>query len=85
VSDKKIPVPKWWKNTYFAIAVILFIVGICGLPFVGGENAIRDPGQQPDSGLVIIYWVAAIVMLVNGVISHRATVQHYREQVDGEY
>jgi len=85
VKEKKLPVPKWWKNTYFAIAAVLLVVGICGLPFIGGERAIRDPGQQPDSGLVIIYWVAAVVMLVNGVISHRATVQHYREQVEGDY
>lgn len=70
----------WWKNTYFWFAAILVIVGIIGLPFIGGANAIRDPGQKEEGGLVLIYWGGALVMLINGLISHRQTVMHYEEQ-----
>ena len=80
VSDRPIPKPVWWKNTYFWIAAILFVVGIVGLPFLGGEKAIRDPGQREESGLVLIYWGGALVMLVNGLLSHKHTVQLYEEQ-----
>ena len=81
---KPIPKPVAWKNTYFWIAGILFLVGIVGLPFFGGERAIRDPGQQPESGLVLIYWVAAVVMWLGGVVSHRQTEQLYNEAHDIE-
>ncbi|HRF59620.1 MAG TPA: hypothetical protein PLH94_06855 [Fimbriimonadaceae bacterium] len=82
MSEKPIPQPMWWKNTYFWFAAILLIVGIVGLPFLGGPNAIRDPGQREEGGLVLIYWGGALVMLINGFISHRQTVMHYQEQQD---
>ncbi len=80
MSTKPIPVPKWWKNTYFWIAGILLIVGIIGLPFLGGEKAIRDPGQKDEHFLVLIYFAGAVIMFVNGLISHKQTVIHYEEQ-----
>lgn len=83
VSEKPLPKPAWWKNTYFWIALILFVVGVVGLPFVAGEKAIRDPGQRDEGGLVWIYWGGAVVMLVNGLLSHRQTVLHYQEQQAG--
>ncbi len=73
--------PAWYKNTYFWIALILFIVGIAGL--IGGDHAIRDPGQRKEGGLAFIYFGAAAVMLVNGYISHGQTVQLYNE-TEGE-
>ena len=84
VREKKLPKPVWYKNTYFWIAGILFIIGIVGLPFLAGENAIRDPGQRRESGLVFIYFGGALLMLVNGWLSHRQTVQHYHEALEGE-
>lgn len=75
-----LPKPVWWKNTYFWIAGILVLVSIYGLPFLGGERAIRDPGQADESGLIFIYLGGAVVMLVNGILSHKQTVQHYEEQ-----
>jgi hypothetical protein len=72
--------PLWWKNTYFWLAAILFAVGVWGLPFVGGHEGIRDPGQRDEGGLVLIYWGGALVMLVNGLISHRHTVLMYQER-----
>lgn len=71
--------PKWWKNTFFWIAFILFCIGIIGLPFFGGDKAIRDPGQEPESYLYLIYFGGAIVAWVNGWMSHRLTYQQYLE------
>lgn len=74
------PVPTWWKNTYFWIAAILFVVAILGL--IQGPQAIRDPGQKREDHLVVlIYFAGAVVMLVNGLLSHRQTVKHYHEVV----
>lgn len=70
-------VPHVWKNTYFSIAAILFLVGVFGL--LRGEASIRDPGQRPEARLVLIYFGAAAVMLVNGVIGHRLTRRDHEE------
>jgi hypothetical protein len=84
VSQKKtLPKPVWYKNTYFWIAGILFLLGLVGLPFLGGDEAIRDPGQKRESSLYLLYLVSSIVMLVNGVLSHRQTVQQYEEEISG--
>jgi hypothetical protein len=83
VSQKPLPKPVWYKNTYFWIAGFLFVIAILGLNFLLGEDAIRDPGQKREGGLVLIYLLGAAVMLVNGVLSHRQTVQHYEESKEG--
>ncbi len=72
--------PAAWKNTYFWFAGFLFLVAVWGLPFLGGDQSIRDPGQLEEGGLPWIYLGGAIVMLVNGILSHRQTVQLYNEQ-----
>lgn len=77
MSDKAPPKPTWWKNTYFWIAGILFVVGVVGL--IAGEKSIRDPGQVGESALVLIYFAGAAVMAVNGYLSHQQTVQSYLE------
>ena len=83
VSDKKsqkpLHKPVWYKNTYFWIAGVLFALSILGLPFLGGDDMIRDPGQKRENWLFLLYLVAGVVMLVNGYVSHQQTVQHYRE------
>lgn len=81
-AEKKIPKPVWWKNTYFGISILLVILGIVGL--IAGENAIRDPGQKREHGLVWLYFVGAVIMLINGLLSHSQTVQHYHETINGE-
>jgi hypothetical protein len=84
VSQKQPSKPAWYKNTYFWIAGILFVIGLVGLPFFGGEQAIRDPGQKREGGLVLIYMGGALVMLIGGLLSHSQTMLHYRENAEGD-
>ncbi|HVL39529.1 MAG TPA: hypothetical protein VM328_09085 [Fimbriimonadaceae bacterium] len=81
MSARPAAVPAWYKNTYFWLAAILFMIALYGLPFLGGENAIRDPGQKRESGLSLYYFGGAVLMLVNGLLSHWQTLRHYREHV----
>jgi len=67
----------WWKNTFFWIAGSLVLLGLWGL--IGGESVIRDPGQIQESGLVWIYFGGALLMLVNGYLTHAQAVQAYDE------
>jgi hypothetical protein len=73
--------PVWTKNTFFWIAGVLILLALVGLPFLGGDKAIRDPGQKTEKiPLFLLYVVAAIVMAVNGVLSHRQTLQQHAEE-----
>ncbi|MGE0002585.1 MAG: hypothetical protein AB7F50_09390 [Fimbriimonadaceae bacterium] len=74
--------PVWWKNTFFLFGILLVVIALIGA--VRGESAIRDPGQIKENGLVMINMVAAILMLVNGVVSHRLAVQAYEEATGPE-
>lgn len=80
VSPKKLPKPTWWKNTYFWISGILFILAVIGL--IAGDRSIRDPGQKREGMLWLLYLGAAVIMFVNGWLSHRQTMQHYQEHAD---
>lgn len=84
MGEKKVSRPVWYKNTYFWISGILFILAIVGLPFLGGDVSIRDPGQKRENGLWLLYLIGAIIMLVNGWLSHTQTVQHYQETLEGK-
>jgi hypothetical protein len=79
VSEKAPARPAWYKNTYFWIAAALFLLSM--FAFVRGADVIRDPGQKKEGGLAMWYLVAAVVMYVNGWISHQQTVRAYRETV----
>jgi hypothetical protein len=81
---KKSPPPVWWKNTYFLCAALLLVVGVVGLPFLGGDRAIRDPGQKREGSLWLLYFGAAVLALLNGWISHRQTKQHYEEEQEAK-
>ena len=82
-QKKKLPKPVWYKNTYFWIAAVLLVLGFIGMPFLGGDKAIRDPGQKRESNLYLLYFVASITMLINGYVSHKQTVQQYDEELQG--
>ncbi|MCX7800689.1 MAG: hypothetical protein N2109_10140 [Fimbriimonadales bacterium] len=71
--------PKWYLNSSFWFAAMLLVVAIIGLPFLGGEDAIRDPGQKRESGLVWMYLAAAALMAFNGWLSHQHAVRAFEE------
>ncbi len=54
------------------------MIGFLGIAI--GQDSVRDPGQKREDGLALIYFGGALVMLVNGFLSHKQTVQHYNEQ-----
>jgi hypothetical protein len=68
----------WWKKTDFWIALILLVIGIIG--FARGNTAIADPGQDVDARLAWLYLLAAVIMLVNGILSHKQHLRDLEEQ-----
>jgi len=77
IKEKPKTKPSWIKNTYFWLAAILVIIGILGL--IGGDALIRDPGQKKETSLWLLYFGAAIIMAINGLLSHNQTVRDYEE------
>lgn len=82
MGKKRIAVPAWWKNTFFWFGGLLAVLAIWGA--VTNEDNIRDPGQKFETGLVLLYAVGAVVMLLNGWMTHRQALQHYHEAVGDE-
>lgn len=71
--------PVWTKNTFFWIAGALVLLSLAGI--VAGDKAIRDPGQKTEHiPLFVLYLAAAAIMAVNGVLSHRQTLQQHAEE-----
>lgn len=71
------PKPVWWKNTFFWFGGILFIVALVG--FIAGQEAIRDPGQVREGGLTWIYLGGAVVMILNGALTHSQALRAFSE------
>jgi hypothetical protein len=76
-KEKRHPKPVWWKNTFFWFGGILFILALVGL--FGGDKVIRDPGQVREGGLAWIYFGGAIVMVVNGALTHNQAMRAFAE------
>ena len=76
-KDKPLQAPVWWKNTFFWLAGVLAVLALFAL--IAGEAKIRDPGQIRESGLVWIYLGSAVVMFVNGWLTHQQADRHYQE------
>jgi hypothetical protein len=74
---KKHPKPVWWKNTFFWFGGILFVLALVGL--ISGEGTIRDPGQVREGGLVWIYLGGALIMVLNGALTHNQAVRAFAE------
>lgn len=60
------------------------MLAIIGLPFFGGDQAIRDPGQKRESSLWILYAVGSLVAYINGRLSHRYTVEAHDAELNGD-
>lgn len=73
-----IPCMGWWKKTDFWIALILFVISMIG--FARGNEAIADPGQDVDPRLAWFYLIAAVIMLINGILSHKQHLRDLEEQ-----
>ena len=97
MARKKHPKPAWWKSSYFWITGALLLIAVWGL--AAGPNTIADPGQTDtrpknvletrnldgSSALPYLYLCAAVIMGLNGVLSHRQYVAQYKaEQEAGE-
>jgi hypothetical protein len=77
---KKPKKPAAWKNSFYWFAGLLFIVSIIG--FVRGEGTIRDPGQVQESGLSFFYLAGAVIMVLNGWMTHQQAVKAFQEEED---
>jgi hypothetical protein len=78
VSRKAPSQPVWWKNSFFIFGLILLGVALFGA--VQGQEAIRDPGQKRENGLVLMYLGGAALMIINGYLTHRQAIQTYEEE-----
>ncbi len=56
---------RWW-NSFNLLAVILLAVGILG--GASGGRMVFDPGRAPSGKEWILYVVAGVLMLVNGLL-----------------
>jgi hypothetical protein len=81
VSAKRPARPVWWRNTFFLFGALILVVAVVG--FVRGEDAIRDPGQKRESNLALMYVVGGILMLGNGLLTHRQSLAAYEEEFGG--
>ncbi len=71
--------PYWWNNSYFGFSIFLFAIAIYGTPWLGGDTAIRDNARTDDSNLYIYYFLAGIVLVLNGLINNVLTAKQKKE------
>ncbi|MCW5934125.1 MAG: hypothetical protein KIT45_07470 [Fimbriimonadia bacterium] len=71
----------WLKKTDFWIAFVLMVIGVVGI--ARGNQSIADPGQDAHPQLAWLYLLAALIMLVNGLVSHRQYLRdHAKTQAE---
>ena len=78
MSSKGPAAPVYWKNSFFWFAAVLLGLGVWGM--ISGEQVIRDPGQVKESNLALYYLAGALIMAVNGVITHRLGLKAFRDE-----
>ena len=59
--------------------VALFGLSIWG--FIKGDAVIRDPGQIRENNLAWFYLAGAVIMIVNGLMTHKQAVRAFEEQI----
>ncbi len=80
------PRPKaWYWNTYFIFGILLAVVGLVGVfrgaAVIGDPGQIRDIVNPLDPRLPWIYFGAAVLFLLNGLVSHKAYLAEFAGHV----
>lgn len=70
--------PALWKNSFVWFGVVLAGLSVWG--FIKGDEVIRDPGQVRENNLAWFYLAGAVIMLVNGWMTHRQAIRAYDDQ-----
>jgi hypothetical protein len=55
-----------WLNSFTVLAAILIAIGVIG--FASGGNMVFDPGRDTTGKEWVLYLLAGILMLVNGLL-----------------
>jgi hypothetical protein len=74
--------PALWKNSFFWFAAILLALGLWGL--ASGDRVIQDPGQTQEANLALLYIAGAVIMAINGWMTHAQSMKAYQDETDGE-
>ena len=56
---------RWW-NSFTVLAVILIAISVIGV--IAGDRMVYDPGRPTDGKEWLLYLVAGILMLINGLL-----------------
>lgn len=70
---------RWW-NSFTVLSVILVAVGITGL--VAGKRMMFDPGRPTNGNEWLLYLVAGVLMLINGLLPSSASPPEHGESGD---
>lgn len=68
-----------WLNSFTILAVILIAIGVIGA--LSGGHMVFDPGREPSGREWMLYLVAGVLMLVNGLLPP-ATVREESDDQD---
>jgi hypothetical protein len=68
-------------NSFLWFGAMMAVLAVVG--FIRGDEVIRDPGQVRESNLAVFYAGAAIIMVLNGLMSHRQAMKAHEDDSDG--
>ena len=74
---------RWW-NSFTVLSVILIAISVIGM--VAGERMVFDPGRPASGREWLLYLLAGVLMLVNGLLpsSQDAGVREDTKKRSGE-
>ena len=67
---------RWW-NSFIILAAILIAIGFIGA--ITGTRMVFDPGRASSGKEWVLYLVAGILMLINGLLPSTGTNGNTRE------